>query len=109
MDFSKYQKLSRKTAIYPKIGKPFVYPALGLAGESGEVVDKIKKIMRNQKGRVTKEDKLEINKEMGDVLWYLAQIATELGIDLNDVAEKNLEKLQSRLKRGKINSKGDNR
>jgi NTP pyrophosphatase (non-canonical NTP hydrolase) len=109
MNFNEYQKKSRKTAIYPYKGKNFIYPTLGLVGESGEVAEKIKKILRDKNGIIEKEDREEIKKELGDVLWYLAQISTELKIKLDDVAKTNLEKLFSRLKRGKIKGSGDNR
>lgn len=109
MTFEEYQKLSRKTAAYPKIGENFVYPLLGLAGESGEVAEKLKKVCRDKGGVVTEETKKEIAKELGDVLWYLSQLATELDIPLEEVAKMNLEKLFSRLERGAIKGDGDNR
>ncbi|PIP26706.1 MAG: hypothetical protein CO140_02440 [Candidatus Moranbacteria bacterium CG_4_9_14_3_um_filter_40_7] len=109
MDFKEYQKKSRKTAIYPKIGKSFIYPALGLGDEAGEVLGKIKKIFRDKKGIVGKEDKEEIKKELGDVLWYVSQLASELKLDLDNVAEKNIEKLYDRMKRGKLKGNGDDR
>ena len=109
MEFSEYQKLSRQTAVYPAIGKGFVYPALGLAGESGEVVEKVKKLFRDQAGEVSNDNRQAIAKELGDVLWYLAQLSTELKIDLDEVASNNLEKLKSRLGRNCIQGSGDNR
>lgn len=113
MDLLEYQKKSRQTATYPRAGKNFIYPALGLAGETGEVIEKIKKLVRNDSiedpSVVSSEKKLEIEKEMGDVLWYLAQLATEFDLDLNTIAEKNLEKLLSRMERGVLHSEGDNR
>lgn len=109
MTFEEYQKDSRKTALYPTIGEKFIYPTLGLAGEAGEVAEKIKKVMRNDGGVVSDEKKEEIKKELGDVLWYVTQLATDLGIDLDDVAKGNLEKLASRLERNVLNSTGDNR
>lgn len=109
MDFDYYQKLSRKTAIYPDIGKNFVYPTLGIADEAGEVVGKIKKAIRDDGGIITKEKKEEVLKELGDVLWYMAQLATELNISFSKVARENLKKLKSRAKRGKIGGSGDNR
>lgn len=109
MKFDEYQKKSRKTAVYPNKGKNYIYPTLGLAGESGEVAEKIKKVIRDKSGIIDKETKEEIKKELGDVLWYVSQIASELKIPLNDIAEKNIEKLYSRLKRGKIKGSGDNR
>lgn len=109
MNFDQYQKLSRKTALYPKRGRNFVYPTLGLVGESGEVAEKIKKVLRDKKGIVDKKTKREIAKELGDVLWYLAQIATELGLSLEVVAVQNIKKLGSRKIRGKLRGSGDNR
>lgn len=113
MEFNEYQKESRKTALYTKdnanCGSPLVYVALGIAGESGEVVEKIKKLMRNQKGVITDESRQDLRKELGDVLWYIAQMATELNITLDDIAKTNLVKLTSRLERGTLHSQGDDR
>ena len=86
MNFEEYQNLSKKTAIYPEIGKNFVYPTLGLVGESGEVAEKIKKIFRDKDGTVDAETRLMLKKELGDVLWYLSQLATELELSLDEVA-----------------------
>jgi len=109
MDFDEYQKISRKTAIYPELGKNFVYPVLGLVGESGEVAEKIKKILRDKNGKIGAQEKTEIEKELGDVLWYLAQVATELDLSLEGVVRANLAKLASRQKRGELHGNGDNR
>jgi len=109
MEFNEYQKEARKTAIYPDMDKNFVYPTLGLAGETGEVAEKIKKVIRDGGGVITEEKKVELSKELGDVLWYAANLAIELGLDLNDIAQKNLDKLRSRQERGKIQGGGDNR
>jgi len=113
MELNDYQKKARETALYPGVGNNFVYPTLGLAGETGEVVEKIKKLMRNDgindPHAIPREKKDELAKEMGDVLWYLAQLATELEITLETIAQKNLEKLQSRKERGMLQSEGDNR
>jgi NTP pyrophosphatase (non-canonical NTP hydrolase) len=109
MDFREYQKKSRKTAIYPQTGKNYIYPTLGLAGEAGEVAEKIKKVIRDKKGKIDKETSKEIEKELGDVLWYVSQLASELKLNLNDVAKKNIEKLYSRMGRGKLKGSGDNR
>ena len=109
MDFKDYQKLSRKTAIYPKKGKNFIYPTLGLAGEAGEVAEKIKKVLRDNQGVIDQPRKEEIAKELGDVLWYLAQIATELGLSLDEVVKTNLKKLSSRQKRNRLSGSGDER
>jgi len=109
MNFEEYQKKSRVTAKYPSFGAGYIYPALGLTGEAGEVAEKIKKVIRDKGGVVDDESKEMIEKELGDVLWYVTQLATELGLELNSIAEKNIEKLYSRLERGKINGDGDNR
>ncbi len=109
MTFDEYQQKSRKTALYPNLGSNYVYPTLGLAGEAGEVAEKIKKAIRDDQGKITDQKKSEIEKELGDVLWYAAQIATELGLTLNKVAEANIEKLYSRLERGVLTGSGDNR
>jgi NTP pyrophosphatase (non-canonical NTP hydrolase) len=89
-------------------GNPF-YSALGLAGEAGEVSEKFKKILRNKKGVFSEEDKVEIKKELGDILWYMADICRFLDISLDDVAETNIYKLTDRTKRGVLHSSGDNR
>ncbi len=109
MDFCKYQKESRKTALYPNVGNDFVYPTLGLVGEAGEVADKLKKTIRDDHHIVTDKKKEEVEKELGDVLWYIAQIASELNLSLDDIAQKNLDKLFSRKARGVIGGSGDNR
>ena len=109
MTFQEYQDEARKTAIYPNKDNNFIYPTLGLAGEAGEVAEKIKKVIRDGNGIVTEEKKTEITKELGDVLWYVANLAKELGISMDDVAQKNIEKLQSRQQRGELHGSGDNR
>lgn len=109
MNFNEYQKKAKRTALYPKIGKSFVYPALGLAGEAGEVAEKVKKIFRDKKGKVDGETKDILKKELGDVLWYLAQLSTEFGLEFEDVAEENINKLWSRKRRDKLHGDGDNR
>lgn len=109
MEFNQYQEEARKTAIYPDMGNNFVYPTLGLAGEAGEVADKIKKVIRDGGGRISDDKRSELVKELGDVLWYLAALSGELGLKLDDVAAKNIEKLRSRQERGKIHGTGDNR
>lgn len=109
MDFHEYQKKSRETAIYPNAGTNFVYPTLGLVGEAGEVAEKVKKIIRDHGGVLKGEHKTEIKKELGDVLWYVAQISTELDLSMNDIAHANLEKLLSRKNRGALGGSGDNR
>ncbi|MDD4625094.1 MAG: nucleoside triphosphate pyrophosphohydrolase family protein [Candidatus Paceibacterota bacterium] len=109
MEFNQYQEEARKTAIYPGQGSNYIYPVLGLVGEAGEVAEKVKKIIRDSNGDISEEKKADIEKELGDVLWYLANFAEELGIRLEDIAEKNIEKLKSRQERGKLHGSGDNR
>lgn len=109
MNFQEYQKLSRETALYPDKNNNFIYPTLGLAGEAGEVAEKIKKVMRDKKGIIDLQTKEEIEKELGDVLWYVAQIATELGLNLDEIADKNIKKLFSRKERKVLHGNGDNR
>ncbi len=109
MDLNHYQRESRKTALYPNVGLNPIYPTLGLVGEAGEVADKVKKILRDKKGLFDKESKEAIKLELGDVLWYISQLSSELGYELEDVAYANLEKLKSREVRGMIQGSGDNR
>lgn len=109
MDFQEYQKLSRETAVYPEAGKNFVYPTLGLAGESGEVAEIIKRVIRDKNGIADEETKTALVKELGDVLWYLAQVAAEFGLSFDEIAVTNIEKLKSRKDRGMLHGKGDNR
>jgi len=95
MNFTEYQELAKSTAIYPsRYAK--VYPALGLCGEAGEVAEKIKKVIRDGVDYLHEEEfKADLTKELGDVLWYVAALANDLDISLNDVAEGNIEKLAS--------------
>ena len=109
MNFNDYQTKSRKTAKYPAIGHPVIYPTLGLVNEAGEVAGKIKKVFRDQGGEISKETRSALKAELGDVLWYIAQVCTELDLSLGEVAEYNIDKLYSRLERGTIKGEGDNR
>ena len=113
MNFTEYQEQANELAQYPSVGANVVYPALGLAGEAGEAVDKVKKIWRNQgisnAGVYSDSQKLELAKELGDVLWYIAAFAFELKIPLNTIATMNIAKLQDRRERNVIKSEGDNR
>ena len=109
MDFNDYQERSRRTAKYPSIGHGVIYPTLGLTNEAGEVAGKVKKIFRDNEGIIGDHEKEALTSELGDVLWYLAQVCTELGLSLDKVAEENIKKLYSRLERGKIQGDGDNR
>ena len=108
MDLSEYQRASRRTAEYPRAAW-LSYPALGLAGEAGEVAEHAKKAIRDDGAQVTEERREALAKELGDVLWYVAQLASELGLDLDEVAQMNLEKLLSRQRRGVLSGAGDDR
>jgi NTP pyrophosphatase (non-canonical NTP hydrolase) len=108
MDLAEYQRLSRRTAEYPREAW-LTYPALGLAGEAGEVAEHAKKAIRDDAGQVTDERRAAIAKELGDVLWYVSQLATELGLELEQIADTNLQKLLSRQRRGVLSGSGDDR
>ena len=109
MEFNDYQTKSRHTAKYPVIGHPVIYPTLGLVNEAGEVAGKIKKVFRDKEGQINEETREALKAELGDVLWYIAQVATELDLSLDDIAEYNIAKLYDRLERGKIKGDGDYR
>src|ERR1035441_3975810 len=110
MTFDEYQQRALTTVISDGDSfKDLLHWVLGINGEAGEVAEKVKKIIRDKQGTITKEDKLELAKEIGDVLWYLAVFADYLGVPFDSIAEQNLQKLQSRQKRGVLGGSGDNR
>tara|TARA_Y100000766_G_scaffold145196_1_gene124776 strand:+ start:177 stop:506 length:330 start_codon:yes stop_codon:yes gene_type:complete len=109
MDFKTYQNQARKTAQYPNLGSNNIYPTLGLVGEAGEVAEKVKKVIRDKNGIFDDESKLAIKKELGDVLWYISNLCTELNYNLEDVAKENLKKLRLRSEKGNIKGSGDDR
>jgi NTP pyrophosphatase (non-canonical NTP hydrolase) len=109
MRFSDYQEQSRATAVYPDAGDNLTYPALGLCGEAGEVAEKVKKALRDDGGVLTEERRAALAAELGDVLWYVAQVATEAGLRLDVVAQDNLDKLRSRQERHALHGSGDAR
>jgi len=109
MELNDDQRESRKTALYPDVGNNAIYPTLGLVGEAGEVADKVKKILRDKKGVFDNGSKDAIKLELGDVLWYVSQLSSELGYELDEIANANLNKLNSRKIRGKIQGSGDDR
>ena len=108
MELAEYQRLSRRTAEYPREAW-LAYPALGLAGEAGEVAEHAKKAIRDDRGEVSEERRAAMAKELGDVLWYVAQLASELGLELDEIAQVNLDKLLSRQRRGVLSGSGDER
>ncbi len=107
--YGSYQEQSRKTYSDIETNDPIVYPTLGLVNEAGEVAGKIKKIFRDKSGHLSDADRAALKSELGDVLWYLTQICTNLDLTLEEVAEANLDKLFSRLERGMIQGDGDQR
>lgn len=108
MTLNEYQQAALETAVYPEEFR-IIYPTLGMAGESGEVADKVKKVIRDNNSEFTSEKKAEIAKEIGDVLWYCATLSKDLGYTLDEIAEINYQKLHSRQLRGKLGGNGDNR
>ena len=109
MRLSDYQRDSRRTATYPGAGANLVYPTLGLAGAAGEVAETVKKLLRDDDGVLGDERRAALAGELGDVLWYVAQVATEAGLELEAIAEANLQKLLSRAQRGVLSGSGDER
>jgi NTP pyrophosphatase (non-canonical NTP hydrolase) len=113
MDFNQYQEVAVGTAVYPSVGGNLVYPALGIAGEGGEYADKVKKMWRNRDcmsvACLSPQERVDMAKELGDILWYIAASAKELGYYLDEIASFNVEKILDRRKRGVVKSEGDNR
>lgn len=108
MKLNEYQEAAIETAIYGE-GQKIIYPTLGLAGEAGEVADKVKKVLRDNDGVFTDDIKTSVAKEIGDVLWYIAALSRDLGYTLEDIAKMNIEKLESRKQRNVISGSGDER
>lgn len=110
-DINEYQKFTESTAIYPSKGTMggLVYAVLGLNGEAGEVAEKIKKAIRDDAGVISPHRRGELIRELGDVMWYAARIASELGYDLSTVLEANVQKLNSRKGRDTLQGSGDER
>ncbi len=113
MRFDEYQEEVKKFDLFEQTNNvlepAFMAKILGLPGEAGEVSEKFKKIVRDKGGKISNEDKDEIVKELGDVTWYVATIARYLGVLFSEVAEGNIDKLSSRMERGKLHGRGDNR
>lgn len=106
MELNEYQKVSGYTAIYKD---PIVYPALGLGGESGEVLELVKKMVRDDDGVLSDKRREKIKKELGDVLWYLSRVADDCDLSLEEIAVTNIDKLTSRQKRRVLTGDGDDR
>ena len=114
MTMYEYEEAAMNTAVYEH---PLVYPALGLVGEAGEVAEKVKKLYRDEQlslggdpvMELNIEARIEVAKELGDVLWYVTAVASDLGFDLDEIATMNIDKLHSRKRRGRLRGSGDNR
>jgi NTP pyrophosphatase (non-canonical NTP hydrolase) len=108
MDFDNYQTRARLSAVYPDHMRLF-YPTLGLCGEAGEVAEIVKKCIRDNAGKISPEQEAKLIAELGDVLWYLANIAADLNVSLAAIADRNLAKLSGRKARGTLHGSGDDR
>ncbi len=109
LTFREYQERAGDTARYPGAGHNPIYPTLGLAGEAGEVAEKVKKVLRDNGGQFDAPAVAAIKKELGDVLWYVARLAAELGLDMDEIAAENLAKLAARKQHGTLSGSGDER
>lgn len=113
MSLDKYQKRAAEFDLFETsvdLKAPgFLEKVLGLVGEAGEAADKVKKVIRDKGGYASEEDKATIVEELGDVLWYVANVARYMGVSLSEIAEGNIKKLESRKKRNKLRGEGDNR
>ena len=113
MDLDKYQKRAAKYDLFETtvdLKSPgFLEKILGLAGEAGEAADKVKKILRDKGGYASEDDRAALVKELGDVLWYVANVARYLDVNLSEIAKGNIDKLESRRKRNKLHGEGDER
>jgi NTP pyrophosphatase (non-canonical NTP hydrolase) len=109
LDFARYQQAAARTGAEIAVDHPIVYPTLGLANEAGEVAGKVKKIFRDRGGVITDADRDALILELGDVLWYLSELCTRLGVSLEEVAGRNIAKLADRAARGVLGGDGDRR
>jgi NTP pyrophosphatase (non-canonical NTP hydrolase) len=110
MNLNDYQKEALVTALWSGDNlKDLAHWVLGISGEAGEVAEKVKKIIRDKNGELTQESKIELMKELGDVMWYIAVMAEHMGYSLEEVAQANITKLRDRQKRDVIKGSGDNR
>jgi NTP pyrophosphatase (non-canonical NTP hydrolase) len=114
MKLSEYQERAHLTSLQTCYGADaqmgrLLYPTLKLAGEAGEFGEKVGKLLRDKGGRISPDDRDALADELGDVLWYVAEVATVLDVNLDDAAAHNLEKLRSRAERGVLKGSGDNR
>jgi len=109
LTFKQYDEWAITTAVYPGIGHGTLYPVLGLGGETGEVLEVWKKIIRDNSSELNRESRERIKKELGDVLWYVKMCAHEIGSSLEEVAQANIDKLNLRRQKGTIHGSGSDR
>ena len=113
MDFNEYQEKCGLTDVGTSaqdcIEPGWLYYVLGIAGEAGELMEKIKKLFRDKNGVIDDEFKQMVIKEMGDYHWYSARLCSAFDIEYNEIPKHNTEKLLSRLERGKLHGDGDER
>ena len=111
MDFDEYEKLARRTALISDENPELqLYDlGLGVAGETGELAEKLKKMIRDDGSKLSEERREMMKKEIGDVLWYLSQLSRVLGFRFSEAAEANIKKLEDRVARGVLKGSGDNR
>lgn len=113
MELNAYQRVAHTTSLNTRYGDadvaPLIYPTLKLAGEAGEFGEKVGKLLRDKDGRISAEDRAALADELGDILWYVAEVATALRLDLDEIGRANLDKLRSRAERGVIQGSGDRR
>lgn len=107
-DFNEYQQIAHSTAIYPP-ETGLYYTALGLAGEAGELCNKVKKILRDKGGVLDAATRAALVDEASDCCWYIAEFSTAIGVPLSAVIRRNVEKLSDRARRGKLSGEGDAR
>lgn len=105
MTFNEYQAETKKTSIYPNVGRNFTYPAFGIASEAGEIADTLKRVVRDKKSVYGEADRELIKADIGDLLWYAAALASEFELRFDDVATYNLEKLAKRMREGTLTEK----
>lgn len=109
MNLDEYQQLAKRTAAPKDKKDEFFHLVLGLVGESGEIAEKVKKLVRDKKSDLSQFDTEDLKKELGDILWYIAILADYFDISLDEIGKKNIDKLASRLERGALSGSGDNR
>jgi NTP pyrophosphatase (non-canonical NTP hydrolase) len=113
VQLSEYQRAAHRTSLRTTYGEGdvarLIYPTLKLAGEAGEFAEKVGKLLRDKDGRISDADRAALAGELGDVMWYVAEVATVLDLDLDEVGRGNIGKLASRAERGVIQGSGDQR